>query len=258
MACGINFLSNNLYKSGTVTITTGTENAQFPISNLKNDAPSVKFRSAGNTVVLEIDLLQVQDIDTVAVVGDPTEEFGMTAVTYKTSVTTDFSGSPVYSLTLDPSQNIGFSYITAVNHRFVEITFTGQGSYVEAGAIFIGERINIEQNNLSIGSFNYGYADKANTSESAYGQKFISERILQKTISGTLEYCTKTEQETLDDMYIKHGRHEPLWMIVDKDGDAINGGATKLSIYGYLNRIPVWSASGGQTYNSTIRIKEAI
>lgn len=254
---GINFLSDNLFKSANVTITTGTANAQFPVSNLQNDSPSIKFRSTGNTVVLEIDLQQLSDIDTLTVIGDPTETFGMTAVTYKTSVTTDFSGSPVYSVTLDPTQNMGYSYITQVTHRFVEVTFTGQGSYVELGGIFIGQRVNIEQNNLSIASFNYGYSDKADTSESPYGQKFINERLLQKSISGTLEYCTKSEQQTLDDLYIKHGRHEPLWMIVDKDGDAINNGDTKLTIYGYFNRIPVWSASGGQTYNSTIRIKAA-
>ena len=254
---GINFLSDNLYNAGIPTITTGTANAQFPLVNLENASPSVKFRSTGNTVVIEVDLLTTQTIDTLTVLGDPTETFGMTTVTYKTSVTTDFSGSPVNTLTLDPIQNLGFSYITAVSHRYVEITFTGQGSHVEVGNIFIGERINLTQNNLSIASFNYGYSDKAGTSESPYGQKFINERILQKTISGTIEFCTKTEQETLDDLFIRHGRHEPLWMIVDKEGDAINSGDTKLTIYGYLNRVPVWTASGGQTYNATVRIKAA-
>ena len=46
-------------------------------------------------------------------------------------------------------------------------------------------------------------------------------------------------------------------MIVDKDADGMNRGDTKLTVYGYLNRIPIWSASGGQTYNATIRIKAA-
>ena len=174
---GINFLSNNLYNTATPTLTTGTENAQFPILNLVNDSPSVKFRSTGNTVVLELDLLQVRNIDTLTVAGDPTEPFGMTAVTYKTSVTTDFSGSPINTLTLDPSQSLGYSYITLVNHRFVEITFTGQGSCVQVGKIFVGERINLSQNNLSIASFNYEYSDKSDTNESAYGQKFINERL---------------------------------------------------------------------------------
>jgi len=254
---GINFLSDNLFKAGTKTLTTGVANAQFPLVNLNNDSPSVKFRSTGNTVVVQIDLIQVRDIDAVTVMGDKTETFGMTAVSYKTSVTTDFSSSPINNLTMDPSQNMGYSYINQVSHRFVQMTFTGQGSYVEVGNIFIGELTNIEQNSLSIASFNYEYADTSDTSESEYGQKFINERPLQKTLSGSLEYCTKTEQEILDTLFIRHGRHEPIWMIVDKDGEAMIGGDTKLTVYGYFNRVPVWTASGGRTWNATVRIKEA-
>lgn len=255
---GINFLSENLFKTGTKTLTTGTENAQFPLSNLDNDSPSVKFRSSGNTVVIEVDLGQTRDIDTLMVVGDPTGTFGMTTVTYKTSTTNDFSLSPVNNVTLDPEQNMGYSYITLVSHRFVEISFTGQGSYAEVGNIFIGERINITQNNLSISSFNYLYNDNSTVTENDYGQHFITSRNLQKVLAGTIEFATKSEQEILDNLFITHGRSYPLWMIVDKDGDAVNRGETKFTIYGYLTQMPIWSASGGQTYNASVRIKEAI
>lgn len=255
---GINFLSENFFKTGTKTLTTGAENAQFPLNNVSNDSPSVKFRSDGNTVVMEIDLLQTRDIDTLALVGDPTESFGMTAVSYKTAATTDFSGSPVYNLTLVPSQNLGYSYITEVSHRFVEITFTGQGSYVEVGSIFIGKRINLSQNNLSIGSFSYGYRDQSRVRTNNYGQKFINELPIVKTLGGTIEFCTKAEQETLDDMFIRHGKHEPLWMIVDMNSESINEGASKLTVYGYLEAIPSWSATGGQTYNASLNVRQAI
>jgi len=255
---GINFLSDNFFKDATKTLTTGTENAQFPVSNLDNDSPSVKFRSNGNTVILEVDLQQTRDIDTLALVGDPTSAFGMTTVTYKTSVTTDFTLSPINVVTLDPSQNMGLSYITEVTHRYVEISFIGQGSYVELGHIFIGKRINLTQNSFSISSFGYGYNDRSKVRTSEYGQKFINELPLVKSLSGTMEFCTKAEQETLDDMFIKHGKHEPLWVIVDKDSEAINEGATKLTAYGYMGGVPSWSASGGQTYNADIEIVAAV
>lgn len=254
----INFLSENFYKTGDKTLTTGTENAQFPLSNLDNDSPSVKFRSNGNTVVIEIDLLQTRDIDTLALVGDPTENFGMTSVSFKTATTNDFSLSPVYPLTLNASQNIGYAYITEVSHRFVEITFTGQGSYVEVGHIFIGKRVNLPNMNISIGSFSYGYRDQSKIKSNDYGQKFIQELPLVKLLGGTLEHCTKEEQEILDDMFIRHGQHEPLWLIIDKDGDAINEGESKLTIYGYMESMPKWSASGGQTYSASINIKAAV
>lgn len=255
---GINFLSDNFYKSGTPTLTTGAENAQFPLVNLKNDSPSIKFRSSGNTVVMEIDLLQTRDIDTLAVVGSPLETFGMTTVTFKTATTTDFSGSPVYSVTLKPLQNIGFAYITEVSHRFVEVTFTGQGSYVELGHIFIGKRINLPNQNLSISSFRYDYDDKSDSKENDYGQVFINERPLVKGLGGALETCDLGEQETLDNMFIKHGKHEPLWMIVDKDGVGMTDGDSKLTIYGYLSTVPKWTGRGGQHYNTTLRIKASV
>lgn len=255
---GINFLSENYFLTGTKTVTTGTENAQFPLSNLDNDSPSIKFRSGGNTVVIEIDLLQTRAIDSLMVVGDPTGTFGMSTVTYKTSTTTDFSLSPIYNVTLDPSQNMGYSYITTVNHRYVEISFTGQGSYAEVGHIFIGERINLSQNNISISSFSYSYDDMSITAKNQYGQRFITQYPQVKSLGGTLEFCTKSEQETLDDMFIYHGTHRPIWVIVDKDGEAINSGDTKLLIYGYLEKMPSWSASGGRTYNATIDVVEAM
>jgi hypothetical protein len=255
---GINFLSENLVDDATITITTGAANAQFPVLNLLNESPSNKFRSTGDTVVLEFDLAQTRDIDTIALVGDPTGTFGVTDLIVKTSVTTDFSGSTPISINLDAERNIGWSFITEVSHRFVEMTFTGTGSFSEVSNIFIGKRINLPQNNLSLGSFRYGYTDKSVARGNDYGQQFIDTRNKIKFISGGIEYATKDEHETLDDMFIRHGRHLPLWMIVDPDSEGMNFGAYKLAIYGYLLRSPRWSASGGQTYNANLRVTEAI
>lgn len=255
---GINFLSENFFKTAFLSFTTGSENVQFPLSNLKNDSPSVKFRSSGNTVVLEIDLLQTRDIDTLALAGSPTEDFGMTAVSFKTSTTTDFSSSPVNTVTLVPSQNIGYAYITEVSHRFVEITFTGQGSYVEVGHIFIGSRINLPYQNLTIDSFQYEYSDRSIVKENAYGQKFINQYPLVKGLGGNIDVCDLDEQETLDDMFIYHGKHTPIWMIVDKDGQGMNEGESKLTIYGYLTEVPKWKARGGLHWSTSLNIDAAI
>lgn len=255
---GINFLSENVFKLSAVSLTTGTENAQFPLENLFNDSPSIRFRSTGNTVVILIDLLQTRTLNTLAIAGDASSVFGMTAATFKTSVTTDFSSSPINTVTMYPDQNIALSYFTQVDHRYVELTLTGQGSYVELGHIFIGERLNIPQNSFSISSFSYSYEDKSSISKNEYGQKFIDARPSVKSLAGTLEYCTKDEQLLIDDMLIRHGKKEPLWVILDKDGNAIEQGAAKLTIYGYFNSNINWSASGGQTYNISVEVEEAV
>lgn len=255
---GIKFLSDNYVDESTISITTGSENAQFPLTNLQNESPSVKFRSTGNTAVIVIDLLTTRAIDSIGVVGDPTSTFGVTQVDAKTSVTTDFSGSPNINIPLNAEQNIGYVFITPVTHRYVQLTLTGTGSFSELGAVFVGEAISLTQQNLSTGSFRYGYTDRSRVEQNKYGQKFIDKRNQQKDISGRIEFATKDEQETLDDMFIFHSTNKPLWIIVDENSDGLNEGQYKLTLYGYLSEHPDWSASGGQTYNTSITMNEAI
>ena len=257
MGCGITFLSDNLIYNAVLSLTTGTENAQFPLTNVKNEATAIKFRSQENTVVIVADLQQTRTLDTFAIHGDTNEEFGLTSVSIKTSLTTDFSSAVAIPIPVSATNLMGYEYFTAVSHRYVEITLTGTGSFVEVSNIFIGERINIEQNNLSIGSFSYQTSDQSSVSENDYGQVFVNERNPIKSIGGRLEFCTKTEQEILDNMFLRHLKKKPLWVIVDKDASGMNEGNYKLSCYGYLTSEINWTASGGQHYNIGIKVKQA-
>lgn len=255
---GITFLSENHFDGASLTLTTGTPNAQFPLSNLQNDSPSVKFRSGGNTGVIEVDLLAAQDITYIAIAADPLTSFTITAATVKTSATTDFSLSTMYTIDLSQQQAIGFKSIPQVNHRYVEITLTGTGGFTELGKVFIGSEINIPQNSISISSFGYSYNDRSSIQANKYGQKFIDTLNQTKSLGGTIEYCTKDEQETIDNMLIYHGKSLPIWMILDENSEAFNDGNFKLMIYGYLNKDNSWSAAGGQLYNVSIEIDQAI
>lgn len=255
---GISFLADNLYDDADVILTTGAENAQFPLTNLKNDSPSVKFRSVGSTAVLEIDLLVTRDIQYVAIAADPGAGFLISSASFKTSATNDFSLSTVHNIDLSSQQTIGFKKIATVGHRYVEITLNGSGGFAEIGKIFIGEALNIPLNSLSIGSFKYGYKDQATIRRNKYGQKFINTLNKIKSLGGTIEFCTKDEQESIDDMLIEKGESYPIWMIVDEDSEAMNEGNFKLTIYGYVEGDLSWSAAGGQLYSTSINVVQAI
>lgn len=257
MSCGIIFLSENLVDNAVVELTTGTENAQFPLENVKNEATAVKFRSIENSVVIRFDLQQTRTIDTIALHGDTNNTLGLTAASVKTSLTTDFSSSTAQSIDLSGSNLVGYQFIDSVDHRYVELTLTGTGVFAELSSIFIGERIELMYQNLSISSFRYGQNDKSDVSENDYGQKFINKRNKIKYLKGDIQFATKDEQEILDDMFIRHGVSEPLWMIVDKMSGGMNEGQFKLSVYGYLSKRPEWSASGGQTYNTSVTVTQA-
>ena len=257
MACGISFLSDNYVDDATISLSTGTEYAQFPLIDLKNEATAVKFRSLENSIVIVFDLLQTRTIDTVALHGDTNGDLGMTTASVKTSLTTDFSSATAIPISLSGEHIMGYEYITAVSHRYVELTLSGTGVYAELSNIFIGERIELLQQNISIDSFNYGQVDLSKSSSNNHGQKFVDKFPNIKNLGGNIDFCVKAEQKELDDMFTKHGSSESLWMIVDKDGAGMTDGEYKLTIYGYMTSRPKWSASGGQTYNCSIRMVQA-
>jgi len=255
---GINFLSENLVDDATLSITTGTANAQFPLSNLQNESTTKKFRSTGNTVVVVVDMGQTRTINTIAVAGHAVDGLGITAMSAKTSVTLDFSGSTPIPITLTQEFNMGYEFTTEVSHRYVELTFTGNGSYCEVSNIFIGDRINLALNSFSIASFRYRQDDRSETRFNDYGQQFSNVLNFQKRLVGTIEYCTKSEVDTLDDMFLAHGRYKPLWVIIDPDSSAMTDGKYKLSSYCYMEKMPSFNAVGGQLFNTSMELNQVI
>lgn len=255
---GINFLYENYVDEATLTITTGAANAQFPISNIKIDTTTKKFRSTGNTVVFTVDLLQTRDIDTFAIVGDTTTGLGVTAVSIKTSVTNDFSLSTSIPITLNSEFNIGYEFITEVSHRYVQVTLTGNGSYAEISNIFIGSKLNLPLNSFSIQSFRYRHDDLSSVVSNDYGQQFINVLPYRKRLVGTMEYCTQSEVDELDTMFLSKGRHLPLWIILDPDSEAMTDGAYKLAMYCYLEKMPSWNAAGGKLFNTSLELNQVV
>lgn len=256
--CGITFMSDNLILDAELSITTGAENIQFPLRNLQNVSTVKKFRSDGNSVVVVVDMQQTRSFDAIAVMGDSVGQFGISNVSFKSSMTTDFSGSTAQFIPINASENMGWLFFNEESVRYVELTFSGNGSFVEVGSIFIAKRIVLPQNNISTGSFKYVQADKSNVSKNRYSQRFIDELPSVKSLSGSIQYCTVEEQFELDELFNKHGIHEPLFMVIDQDSAGMTQGKYKLSIYGYLSKSPQWSASGGQLWNTSVTVEQAI
>lgn len=253
---GITFLSDNLIDDSTLSITTGAENAQFPLDNLKNDFTTKKFRSVGNAVVFVADFLQIRSVDYIAVAGDATESLGLTAMSVKFSITTDFSSSTSHTVDLSGQYNLGLKDLgTAESARYCEITLTGTGGYSEIGKLFIGEKVNLPQNSLSISSFKLSRTDNSNISKNKFGQKFIDIRNQTKTIKGTIQYLTKSEVDIVDGLFIEHAKNKPIWLIIDPSSSAMVDGKFKLSNYSYFSNDPSISASGGQTYNVSLSME---
>jgi len=253
----IRFLSENLVDNAVITLTQGTANAQFPLANIKNESPSIKFRSNESAIKVQFDMVQTRTVNAIALVGDPQSTLGVTSAVLRYSATTDFSSSPVIPITLSAEFNIGIEFIDDVAARYFEIEFNNS-TVCELSNIFIGAQIDLPFQNYSIGSFAYLHTDNSTIRKNEYGQAFVDVRNIQKKIRGRIEYADKTEFEILDDMFKYHGRHKPIWVIVDNQSAAVSNGAYRFSTYGYIEQFPQWQAQGGQHYSCTISIQEAI
>jgi hypothetical protein len=112
--------------------------------------------------------------------------------------------------------------------------------------------------NFSIDSFNYGYRDMSEIANNDFGQRFVNQRHKIKLLSGSLEFATQSEQETLDNMFINHGISQPLWVILDSNSNAIVDGQFKLSMYCYIDSISNWTSNGGKHYSASIQTSEVV
>lgn len=256
---GVTFLVDNLVDNGTYSLTAGVENLQFPLENIRNDFTTKKFRSVGNTATIVIDTLQIRTIDSFAIKGDSTDVLGVTTVSVRYSLTTDFSGSPVVAVDLSAEYNLGYKLLASgVSARYVEFSLTGNGSYAEIGKLFVGEKEELQFNSLSIQSFSYRFDDRSDVRTNDYGQRFVNLRNKRKVLRGSIENMDKTEQETMDGIYQDRRRVKPFWIILDPDSLAMTNGNYKLTMYSYFNKMPTFRAVGGQHYNADMDMVEGV
>jgi hypothetical protein len=246
MSC-LNFLSENQIDDATLSILTGTENAQFPLSNIKSAFTTKEFRSTGNTVEILVDLLSIQEIDSFAVTGHSLDGLGFTDMNIYGSASTDFSGSTAINIDTNDEHNFGFKLFTGVSFRFWKIEITGTGSFARLSNIFLGKKVDFTDTNK----------DNAKVRKNKYGQRYIDTVNRIKTIKGSLQHLNRNEYDMVNDLFTIHGVNKPLWMIVDPEGVSATDGQFMFSIYGYLRKVSAITMSGFGVYNAAVDMEQA-
>ena len=256
----LNFLSENLVTNGStaLSIITGTENAQFPLSNILKTFTTKVFRSVGNTVEILIDLQQTKTITTVAVVGHALDGLGYTTAELRGSATTDFSSSVVQTIDLSAENNFGYKFFTGVAARYWKLTLTNTGSFCELSNIFLGTREELTQNSFSIRSFRFVTSDNSDIEENDFGQKFIDVKNRIKEMRGTIEAVNTAEFDILDALTARHGESIPLWIIPDPNNTIRSDGEFRFSMYCYFERIRGWQGAGASLFNQNFRFRQVV
>jgi hypothetical protein len=252
----ISFLANNLVDSATLTAS--TENAQFPVSNLKNDFRTKVFRSTSNSDNIVIDLGAAAAADSFGIVDNWRDGFGVTAITLEGN-SADSWGAPAFTTTiaLDTTFGVGVKTFAEQSYRYWRIVATSTLGYCELANVFLGKANTITTNGPS---YNWSYRNKdiKSQQETRYGQKFIDNIGQRKELSNfKFEVLNQTELQVLFDVFDNRRTVSPLFLkigdgtnVILPDEDRVNG------MY-YFDREPSFSNTTAGFYSVTLNFEEA-
>ena len=252
------FLSDNKAVNATYSMVTGTENSQFPLTNITHDFTTKVFRSNETSIEVLIDLQSAITIDSFAMVGSSVTGLGVGAVTLYGSGSVDFSGSTAIPIDLDSEYNFGFKLFTGAAFRYWKLVITNTGgSYCELSNIYLGAKTELLTNGFSTSSFSYSLIDNVDISQNKYQQRFINTYNKVSLLSGEVQHADESEFTAISDVYIQNGRSTPIWFILDKDGVLANSGEFLYSGYFYLDNNLTTTMSAFNLYNIEVILSEA-
>jgi hypothetical protein len=250
----ITFCSDNKLVNADITIESGSEDAQFPLDNIKHTFTTKVFRSLTDEVTILIDLKTIAESDIICIKGSSVEGIGFNSCTVESSATPIFSGASE-SLEISSIHNFAFKQLSPTSNRYWKLTFSGN-EYVEVSNIFIGKKIQIIDNNLSIG-FSYARNTNNKVTKNSYGQKFIDTYNTVDTLSGEMKLVNNLEFDQLNAIHVQHGENTPLWFLLDPDDSmSITDSKFIYSGYFYMKDL-VWKSVAPSLYDVTISLEEA-
>jgi hypothetical protein len=251
----IKFYSTNLVDEATITAT--NENALFPASNIQHHFRTKVFRSTTNSDSIVFDFGETSDADTVIIVPDPLQGFGVSTVTIEFNGTNSW-GAPAYStsVTIDNTHGFGIAEFATKSYRFARLVLTSTLGYCEISKVFIGEKIEFSSGTGIELGWSYQDDETSIIKKNAYGQRFVDVRARQKKISFGLKTLNKDELDQVFELYDDKGETKPFFMKLG-DTTMIND-PDRFSGMFYLNNVPQITNKAFGLYDLSMSLEEAM
>ena len=251
------FGSDNLLDNATLSMITGTENAQYPLDNIKVPRTSKIFKAEGASIDILFDAGTSLPADTFMVVGDNIDGFGLDTIKIYGSTTNGFVGATEIEIDISKENNFGFKQFTEVNYRYWKISLTGS-AYCALSNIYLGKAVSFSTNAIDLGSFRYLDKENLKINKNKYGNKFISTYNSQRTLSGNFKLLNTTEYQTIREIYNDHKKSIPLWFITDPADYLETDSKYIYSGYFYLDRDVDFKNTNLKLWSSTLSLTEVV
>jgi hypothetical protein len=252
MSC-LQFFSGNLIDQATFT--PSTENLNFPTSNLKDARRSKVFRTTSNTSTLILDFQETSEIDSIFIVDNPRNGFGISTLSFDLNATSNFT-SPAYtdSLTFSTIHGLGYKIFTQQDYRFARLNMTSALGYCELSKVFLGKHIDLGRGP----NFNWSYQNKdiSTSRENRYGQKFIDIIGRQKVLNIALSLLNKDQLDQIFQIYDDKGTTKPLFVTIGDD--TMVNDHRRFSGMVYINSVPTITNTSFGRYSLSLSFEEAM
>jgi hypothetical protein len=206
-----NIYTTNL--ADTATLTTSSENALFPATNIADYRRSKVFRSTTNSDNIVFDFGSAKAVDSFFVLADKRNGFGFSTITIQFNATNSW-GSPSYqtAVTFSSTHNLGQIDFPSVSYRYCRIVMTSTLGYCELSKIYLGAAAVLTR------SIKFGWtiqdADLSLKALNRYGQQFIDKIIRQKKINYAFAHIDKTDKAVLELIFDTNGITTPIWFTI--------------------------------------------
>lgn len=219
-------LDYNYIFDETVELTASSEDASYPVSNLRHFHRSKVWRTtSASSSFLDIDLKTIEEIDTVIIVTDP-RAFplvnGNEAAVRLYGNAVPSMTSPAFTAFMDSEMNENYGIISYFipspeSYRYwrilVNAATSNQLGYHEFSKIFLGKSTQLSQM-PSIG-YKLGESDASNREFTPYGNMFADAYPSRRKISLGHNAMLEADKNLLQDIYRRVGNVKPVCIALD-------------------------------------------
>ncbi len=261
---GVKYFYNNLAASEETTLTsTSSIDILYPLTNLADHRKTKKVKcSSAETMELKFDLGSSEAVDSLLFLEDTQNGFEWEEIVIEANAT-DVWTSPSYTKTLTISAQQGkwgviHEEIASQTLRFwrLTVTNTSGSGYVALGKIFLGSKLELEVDDMSLG-WSLSYKDLSKLQKNEYGQVFGDSRARQRKLKGNYSLMGKANLDLMSNMYLTCNTYLPIWLIMD-DTEAIVTDKERLCLYSRLTKIPTEKNAHYAIYDFSLDFEELL
>ena len=250
----IKFFWNNLVSYSGKIVT--NPNAQFPASNLIDSRRTKVVRTTTNSDTVTFDFGVSSEIDSVFIVDNPIDGFGVTSVVVSASESPSFIPDLVnLPVSLNSKYGQGLLEFSTVTARYARLTLGSTLGYCELSKVFIGKKLEL----IDGKSINFGWTHKEeeiiSKSFNRYGQQFTDLIGGFKEFNISFSNLTKDQLEQIDEMTDYVGTALPFFVSIGCPD--ITNSMERFAGMVYLNTKPTKTNTFFNRYSLTMSLREA-